>query len=116
MVAGRRAIPAGAAHQAEAHASQAHRDQGNAVSHVPCAGARVGALVRPSGAGYLAYHAVPTSARAIASFVYYVTWHWRRALSCRSREERPAWVVTGSSRVPERVLRDSPGLPTVYCQ
>jgi hypothetical protein len=41
--------------------------------------------------GYLAYHAVPTNARAIASFVHYVTWHWRRALCRRSQKGWVSW-------------------------
>jgi group II intron reverse transcriptase/maturase len=57
--------------------------------HVPVSeqGRWLGQVVR----GYLAYHAVPTNARAITSFVYYVTWHWKRALGRRSQKGRVSW-------------------------
>jgi RNA-directed DNA polymerase len=57
---------------------------------VPEQGPYLGQVVR----GYLAYHAVPTNARAI----YYVTWHWKRALGRRSQKGRVrgnGWCPTG---------------------
>jgi RNA-directed DNA polymerase len=55
------------------------------ILHVPASeqGRWLGQVVR----GYLAYHAVPTNARA----VHYVTWHWKRALGCRSQKGRVRW-------------------------
>jgi RNA-directed DNA polymerase len=47
----------------------------------------IGQLLRE----YLAYHAVPTNAGAITSFVYYVTWHWKRALEHLSQKGRVGW-------------------------
>src|SRR3954453_13923818 len=54
---------------------------------VPEQGHWLGQVVR----GYLAYHAVPTNARAITAFVHYVTWHWKRALGRRSQKGRVTW-------------------------
>jgi hypothetical protein len=49
---------------------------------VPEQGRRLGQVVR----GYFTYHAALTNTRAIASFVYYVAWHLRRALGRRSQK------------------------------
>ena len=59
------------------------------MRHVPESeqGRRLGQAVR----GYLAYDTLPTNARAITSFVYYVTWHWKRALGRRSQKGRVNW-------------------------
>ena len=70
----------------------------NRMRHVPVPeqGRWLGQVVR----GYLAYHAVPTNSRKITSFQYHVAWHWRRALSRRSRRaasRRRGWG--GSPRV-----------------
>ena len=61
----------------------------NRMLHVPVPeqGRWLGQVVR----GYLAYHAVPTNARAITAFVYYVTWYWKRALGRRSQKGRVTW-------------------------
>ena len=61
----------------------------NRMLHVPVPeqGRWLGQEVR----GYLAYHAVPTNARAITAFVYYVTWYWKRALGRRSQKGRVTW-------------------------
>jgi RNA-directed DNA polymerase len=55
---------------------------------VPEQGRWLGQVVR----GYLAYHAVPTNAQAITSFVHYVTWHWKRALGRRSQKGHVTWA------------------------
>ena len=61
----------------------------NRMRHVPVPeqGRWLGQVVR----GYLAYHAVPTNARKIASFHYHVAWHWRRALGRRSQKAAVPW-------------------------
>jgi hypothetical protein len=41
--------------------------------------------------GYFNYFAVPTNNRAINSFYYHVTWHWRRMLRRRSQNGRMPW-------------------------
>ncbi|CAA7621830.1 RNA-directed DNA polymerase (Reverse transcriptase) (fragment) [Magnetospirillum sp. LM-5] len=41
--------------------------------------------------GYFAYHAVPTNARAISSFLHHVTHHWWRSLRRRSQTKRLNW-------------------------
>jgi group II intron reverse transcriptase/maturase len=55
---------------------------------VPEQGRWLGQVVR----GYLAYHAVPTNARAITSFLYHAAWHWRRALMRRSQKGWVTWA------------------------
>jgi hypothetical protein len=55
---------------------------------------KLGNLLGLGVRGYLAYYAVLTNARAITSFtsfVYYVTWRWKRALGRRSQKERVSW-------------------------
>ena len=52
--------------------------------------------------GYLVYHAVPTNARAITSFIHHVMWHWRRALWRRSQKGWVTWARVG--RLAERWL------------
>ena len=42
--------------------------------------------------GFLAYHAVPTSFRAISAFVYHVTSLWLRSLRRRSQKTTVTWV------------------------
>jgi hypothetical protein len=49
---------------------------------VPEQGRWLGQVLR----GYFAYHAVPTTTRAIKSFHYHTTWHWRRALMRRGQK------------------------------
>lgn len=44
--------------------------------------------------GYLAYHAVPTNARAIHSFHYEAVRHWHRALRRRGQRGRITWERT----------------------
>jgi group II intron reverse transcriptase/maturase len=41
--------------------------------------------------GYLGYHAVPTNARRISAFRYYVVNLWRQALKRRSQKDRTTW-------------------------
>ncbi|MFC7691833.1 group II intron reverse transcriptase/maturase [Paeniroseomonas aquatica] len=55
---------------------------------VPEQGRWLGQVAR----GYLAYHAVPTNSRAITSFLYHITWHWRRALQRRSQKGWVTWA------------------------
>jgi RNA-directed DNA polymerase len=50
-------------------------------------GAWLGSVVR----GFLAYHAVPTNARAISAFHYHVVDLWRRALRRRSQRDHTTW-------------------------
>jgi hypothetical protein len=42
-------------------------------------------------AGYFAYHAVPTNARALGALRYYVTELWRRSLRRRSQKTTMTW-------------------------
>ena len=42
-------------------------------------------------AGFFAYHAVPTNARALDAFRYHVTDLWRRTLRRRSQKTRMTW-------------------------
>ena len=85
-----RAVPAAAAYHVKPNSLQA-RDQGHSepIFHapVPEQGRWLGQVVRE----YLAYHAVPTNARAITAFVHYVTWHWKRALGRRGQKGRMTW-------------------------
>jgi hypothetical protein len=53
------------------------------MTRFPSRGRWLGQVVR----GCLANHAVPTNARAITPFVYYVTWHWRQALDRRNQKD-----------------------------
>jgi RNA-directed DNA polymerase len=59
--------------------------------HVPLPeqGRRLGQMVRR----YLAYHAVPTNARAITSFVYDVTWQWKRRAPITAQWLPPARIL-----------------------
>ena len=41
--------------------------------------------------GHEAYYAVPGNAEAVGAFRYYVTRHWRFALSRRSQKGRVTW-------------------------
>jgi group II intron reverse transcriptase/maturase len=50
-------------------------------------GAWLGSVVR----GFLAYHAVPTNARAISAFHHHVVDLWRRALRRRSQRDHTTW-------------------------
>ena len=45
--------------------------------------------------GFFAYHAVPTSTRALSSFRYHVLDLWRRALRRRSQRDRTTWKSMG---------------------
>jgi hypothetical protein len=52
--------------------------------------------------GHEAYYAVPGNAEAAGAFRYYVTRHWRSALSRRSQRSRVTWERM--SRLPRRYL------------
>src|SRR5690349_5490160 len=75
---------------------------------LPEQGRWLGQVVR----GYLAYHAVPTNARVITSFVYYVTWHRKRALGRRSQKGHLTWERMASIAAqwlpPARILHPYP--------
>ena len=58
---------------------------------VPEQGRWLGQVLR----GYFAYHAVPTNSRAIKSFHYHITWHWRRALMRRGQKGWVNWARIG---------------------
>ena len=51
-----------------------------------------GAWLRQVITGYFAYHAVPTSSRALGAFRYHVIDLWRRTLRRRSQQDRTTWA------------------------
>jgi hypothetical protein len=54
--------------------------------------AEQGRWLRAVVAGYFAYHAVPTNARALGAFRYHVTELWLRTLRRRSRTDGLTWA------------------------
>ena len=50
-----------------------------------------GKWVRQVITGYFNYYAVPTNSRALATFRYFVTEHWRRTLRRRSQTDGMTW-------------------------
>jgi RNA-directed DNA polymerase len=62
--------------------------------------------------GYLAYHAVPTNARALGAFRYHVIDLWRRTLRRRSQKDRLTWArmerIAAAWLPPPRILHPWP--------
>jgi len=50
-----------------------------------------GSWLKTVVAGFFAYHAVPTNARALSAFRHYVTDLWRRTLRRRGQKAPPTW-------------------------
>jgi RNA-directed DNA polymerase len=75
---------------------------------IPEQGQWLGSVVR----GHLAYYAVPGNTDAVAAFRAQVTWHWYRALRCRSQRTRLNWGRMSRLRTkwlpPARVLHPFP--------
>ncbi|CAE6865627.1 hypothetical protein R75461_08258 [Paraburkholderia nemoris] len=62
--------------------------------------------------GYVAYHAVPTNARALVAFRHHVTDLWRRTLRRRSQKDAMTWErmrrIVNAWLPPPRILHPWP--------
>ena len=72
---------------------------------IPEQGRWLGQVVR----GYFAYHAVPTNAKSLAAFRYYVTDLWRRTLRRRSQKDWTTWerIIALGGGIPARAAHPS---------
>jgi RNA-directed DNA polymerase len=71
-----------------------------------------GRWLRAVVAGYVAYHAVPTNARALSAFRHHVTDLWRRTLRRRSQKDGLTWErmtkIAATWLPPPRILHPWP--------
>ena len=76
---------------------------------IPAQGPWLSAVVR----GYDAYHAVPTSFRAISAFLHHVVNLWRRTLKRRSQKDGMTWErierIAADWLPADRILHPWPG-------